>query len=129
MLHIEIEPVWRFRKEGSPQAAIVMLGILNQIRQTGKLTSAATHANLSYRHVWNLIEQWSALHPDLIVAATHRRHGIEAIFRRSHVADLLEIMPFDLLVTNLEVDEARAGRKPILDHQDRQGSAFHPPLP
>jgi molybdate transport repressor ModE-like protein len=59
MLHIEIEPVWRFRKEGSPQAAIVMLGILNQIRQTGKLTSAATHANLSYRHVWNLIEQWS----------------------------------------------------------------------
>ncbi|CAM5330184.1 Putative molybdopterin biosynthesis protein MoeA/LysR substrate binding-domain-containing protein OS=Afipia felis OX=1035 GN=NCTC12722_01118 PE=4 SV=1 [Afipia felis] len=60
MLHIEIEPVWRFRKEGSPQAAIVMLGILNEIRQTGKLTSAATHANLSYRHVWNLIEQWSA---------------------------------------------------------------------
>ena len=60
MLHIEIEPVWRFRKEGSPQAAIVMLGILNQIRQTGKLTSAAAHANLSYRHVWNLIEQWSA---------------------------------------------------------------------
>jgi len=60
MLHIEIEPVWRFRKEGSPQAAIVMLGILNEIRQTGKLTSAASHANLSYRHVWNLIEQWSA---------------------------------------------------------------------
>jgi len=60
MLHIEIEPVWRFRKEGSQQAAIVMLGILNEIRQTGKLTSAATHANLSYRHVWNLIEQWSA---------------------------------------------------------------------
>jgi len=60
MFHIEIEPVWRFRKEGSPQAAIVMLGILNEIRQTGKLTSAATHANLSYRHVWNLIEQWSA---------------------------------------------------------------------
>jgi len=59
MLHIEIEPVWRFRKEGSPQAAIVMLGILNEIRQTGKLTSAAVHANLSYRHVWNLIEQWS----------------------------------------------------------------------
>ena len=59
MLHIEIEPVWRFRKEGSQQAAIVMLGILNEIRQTGKLTSAATHANLSYRHVWNLIEQWS----------------------------------------------------------------------
>jgi molybdate transport repressor ModE-like protein len=59
MLHIEIEPVWRFHKEGSPQTAVVMLGILNQIRETGKLTSAAEHAHLSYRHVWNLVEQWS----------------------------------------------------------------------
>ena len=60
MLDIEIETVWRFRKEGSPQTAVVMLGILNEIRKTGKLTNAAEHAHLSYRHVWNLVEQWSA---------------------------------------------------------------------
>jgi molybdate transport repressor ModE-like protein len=59
MLHVEIETVWRFHKEGSPQTAVVMLGILNEIRKTGKLTSAAEHAHLSYRHVWNLVEQWS----------------------------------------------------------------------
>src|SRR3979490_2945776 len=59
MLHIEIETVWRFHKEGSPQTTVVMLGILNEIRKTGKLTSAANHANLSYRHVWNPVEQWS----------------------------------------------------------------------
>ena len=59
MLQIEIETVWRFRQEGSPQTIVVMLGILNEIRNTGKLTSAATHAQLSYRHVWNLVEQWS----------------------------------------------------------------------
>ena len=59
MLNIEIETIWRFHKEGSPQTAVVMLGILNEIRQTGKLTSAAAHARLSYRHVWNLIEHWS----------------------------------------------------------------------
>jgi molybdate transport repressor ModE-like protein len=59
MLHIEIETVWRFHKEGSPQTTVVMLGILNEIRKTGKLTSAANHAQLSYRHVWNLVEQWS----------------------------------------------------------------------
>jgi molybdate transport repressor ModE-like protein len=58
-MHIEIETIWRFHKEGSPQTAIVMLGVLNEIRKTGKLTSAADHAHLSYRHVWNLIEQWS----------------------------------------------------------------------
>ena len=59
MLQIEIEPVWRFHKEGSPQTAVVMLGVLNDIRTSGKLTSAADHAGLSYRHVWNLVEQWS----------------------------------------------------------------------
>src|ERR1700684_3949287 len=59
VLHIEIEPVWRFHKEDSPQTVVVMLGVLNEIRKTGKLTSAAKDAHLSYRHVWNLIEQWS----------------------------------------------------------------------
>src|SRR5437879_4630087 len=59
MHYIEIETVWRFHKEGSPQTAVVMLGVLNEIRKTGKLTSAAKHAQLSDRHVWNLVEQWS----------------------------------------------------------------------
>src|SRR6201995_2834701 len=58
MLQIEIE--WRFRKEDSPQSVVVMLGVLNEIRKTGKITSAANDVHLSYRHVWNLIEQWSA---------------------------------------------------------------------
>jgi molybdate transport repressor ModE-like protein len=74
MLHIEIEPVWRFHKEGSPQTAVVMLGILNQIRETGKLTSAAEHAHLSYRHVWNLVEQWSEFFGVPLVE-THRGKG------------------------------------------------------
>lgn len=58
-MHIEIETVWRFHKPGSPQTAVVMLGVLNEVRKTGKLTSAAKQADLSYRHVWNLVEQWS----------------------------------------------------------------------
>ncbi|WP_066587581.1 universal stress protein [Sphingomonas pruni] len=66
-----------------------------------------------------LIEQWSALHPDLIVASTHRHRGFEAIFRRSHVAYLLEIMPFDLLVTNLEAADRVAPTIPVADHQHR----------
>ena len=71
---IEIETVWRFRKEGSPQTAVVMLGILNEIRKTGKLTSAAEHAHLSYRHVWNLVEQWSDFFGVPLVE-THRGKG------------------------------------------------------
>src|SRR3954462_8479207 len=74
MLQIEIETVWRFRQEGSPQTIVVMLGILNEIRNTGKLTSAATHAQLSYRHVWNLVEQWSDFF-DVPLVETHRGKG------------------------------------------------------
>src|SRR6476469_5187990 len=74
MHHIEIETVWRFHKEGSPQAAVVMLGVLNEIRKTGKLTSAAKHAQLSYRHVWNLVDQWSEFFGVPLVE-THRCKG------------------------------------------------------
>src|SRR6478736_5023678 len=74
MLRIEIETVWRFHREGSPQTAIVMLGILNEIRKTGKLTSAADHAHLSYRHVWNLVDQWSEFFGVPLVE-THRGKG------------------------------------------------------
>ena len=59
MLDIEIETIWRFRKEGTPQTVVLMLGVLDEIGKTGKITSAAKDVGLSYRHVWNLIEQWS----------------------------------------------------------------------
>ena len=74
MHHVEIETVWRFHKEGSPETAVVMLGVLNEIRKTGKLTSAAKHAQLSYRHVWNLVEQWSDFFGVPLVE-THRGKG------------------------------------------------------
>jgi len=74
MLNIEIETIWRFHKEGTPHTIVVMLGILNEIRKTGKLTSAANHAHLSYRHVWNLVEQWSVFFGVPLVE-THRGKG------------------------------------------------------
>src|SRR5712672_4210167 len=73
-IEIEIETIWRFRKEGSPHTTVVMLGILNEIRKTGKLTSAANHAGLSYRHVWNLVEQWTDFFGVPLVE-THRGKG------------------------------------------------------
>ncbi|CCE01929.1 substrate-binding domain-containing protein [Bradyrhizobium sp. STM 3809] len=60
MLRIAIEPVWRFHKDDGPQSIVVMLSVLSEIKRIGKITSAASDAHLSYRHVWNLIEQWSA---------------------------------------------------------------------
>jgi molybdate transport repressor ModE-like protein len=60
MIHIEIEPVWRFKKDGDPHSARIMLGFLDEIRISGKIGRAAEREGVSYRHAWNLIEGWSA---------------------------------------------------------------------
>lgn len=59
-MRIDIETIWRFRKPGSRQPTSVMLGFLKDIRETGKLTTAASRNQLSYRHAWNLVNEWSA---------------------------------------------------------------------
>jgi molybdate transport repressor ModE-like protein len=59
LIRIEIEPVWRFRKDDDARSMLVMLDFLNEIRATGKISRAADQADLSYRHAWNLIEKWS----------------------------------------------------------------------
>lgn len=73
LIHVEIEPVWRFQREGAPTPPAVMLDLLNDIRVTGKITTAANRANLSYRHAWNLIEKWSGFFG---VPLTERKQGI-----------------------------------------------------
>src|SRR5271170_6406667 len=60
MIHIEIKPVWRFKRDDDTPSILVMLDFLNEIRVTGKITRAAERAGVSYRHAWNLIEKWSA---------------------------------------------------------------------
>ena len=59
MFRIEIEPVWRFKRESDAQSLQLMLDFLNEIRATGKMTRAAGRAQLSYRHGWNLTEKWA----------------------------------------------------------------------
>jgi molybdate transport repressor ModE-like protein len=60
MIHIEIEPVWQFTRDNDPHSIRLMLDFLNEIRITGKIGHAAEREGMSYRHAWNLIEEWSA---------------------------------------------------------------------
>ncbi len=60
MIRIEIEPVWRFRRDEDSASMLIMLDFLNEIRASGKITRAADETQMSYRHAWNLIEKWSA---------------------------------------------------------------------
>jgi molybdate transport repressor ModE-like protein len=73
MFRIEIEPVWRFRREADAQEMLVMLDLLNEIRATGKITRAARRAHLSYRHCWNLTEKWAEFFGAPLVAREQGR--------------------------------------------------------
>jgi molybdate transport repressor ModE-like protein len=59
LIHIEIEPMWRFRRDNNAQSLLIILTLLNEIRVTGKIGRAADRVGVSYRHAWNLIETWS----------------------------------------------------------------------
>lgn len=60
MIQVEIRPVVRFRAAGEREFDFRMVPLLEGLETTGKLTRAAQHAGMSYRHAWNLIEQWTA---------------------------------------------------------------------
>lgn len=74
MIKIDIEAIWHFRRDDAPQALAVMLDFLGEVRTAGKLTSAARHAGMSYRHAWNLVEKWSAFFGEPLVTR-HRGKG------------------------------------------------------
>lgn len=60
MIRIEIQPQWRFHRDGDAASTLVLLELLREIRMSGKITEAAGKAGISYRHAWNLIESWGA---------------------------------------------------------------------
>lgn len=59
MIRIDIRPVWSFRSDEEREFDFRMVPLLEGIEVTGKLTQAARQAGISYRHAWNLIEQWT----------------------------------------------------------------------
>src|ERR1035441_10923160 len=79
MIRIEIEPVWRFKRDEHPQSIEVMIDLLNEIRVTGKITHAATRAGVSYRHAWNLIEKWSAFFEAPLVRSEEHTSELQSL--------------------------------------------------
>jgi putative molybdopterin biosynthesis protein len=59
MIRIDIRPVWRFRAgDGEREFDFRLVAVLDEIDRAGKLTHAAESAGISYRHAWNLVEDW-----------------------------------------------------------------------
>lgn len=61
------------------------------------------------------IDQWREFSPDLIVAVTHGYRGMPSILHHSVVTDMVESLPFDLLLQR---------KRPSGDH--RRGGGRHP---
>jgi len=56
---LSISPAWIFRTANGELFEPVLFRLLEGIRDTGKLTAAATNAGISYRHAWNLLNRGS----------------------------------------------------------------------
>ena len=54
---LNISPAWIFRTANGELFEPVLFRLLEGIRDTGKLTAAATNAGISYRHAWNLLNR------------------------------------------------------------------------
>ncbi|OEY66034.1 substrate-binding domain-containing protein [Marinobacter sp. X15-166B] len=58
---LTIAPAWVFRTNTDELFEPVLFRLLDSVRETGKLTSAASAAGISYRHAWNLLNRGSEI--------------------------------------------------------------------
>ncbi|MDX1799866.1 MAG: substrate-binding domain-containing protein [Marinobacter sp.] len=56
---LNIAHAWVFTTESGKLFDPLMLGLLRDIDNTGKLTVAAERGGISYRHAWNLLNRWA----------------------------------------------------------------------
>lgn len=58
MIQIDIRPLWRIRSGEEREFEFQLIELLAELDVSAKLTQAAEKAGISYRHAWNLIEDW-----------------------------------------------------------------------
>jgi putative molybdopterin biosynthesis protein len=68
MARITIHPALTFTNDYGDRVDPQLFGLLGAVRDTGKLTLAAAHIKLSYRHAWDLLHKWSAFFGGPLVA-------------------------------------------------------------
>ncbi|GHC34124.1 formate dehydrogenase [Kushneria pakistanensis] len=71
---LNIAPAWRFYRDDGELLDPVLFMLLAGIRETGKLTHAASAADISYRHAWNLLNRGEAFF-GMALVEMRRGHG------------------------------------------------------
>ena len=83
MIRIDLRPVWRFRGDTEREFDFQLVAILAELDASGKLTQAAEKAGISYRHAWNLVEEWEAFFgAPLVVKERGRGASLTALGER-----------------------------------------------
>ncbi len=68
MGRVAIKPAWVLQGPDGDHFEPRLFGLLQAVRDSGKLTSASKSVGLSYRHAWQLLSRWAAmLGSDLVV--------------------------------------------------------------
>jgi molybdate transport repressor ModE-like protein len=58
-MKLSISPSWKFSTDQTGPIDPVLLELLRYLQTDHKLTKAAEHANISYRHAWNILKKWN----------------------------------------------------------------------
>ncbi|GGO83671.1 formate dehydrogenase [Marinobacterium nitratireducens] len=130
MKKIQIEPAWSFTDEAGNRLDPKLFGLLQAVHQSGKLTSAAAEAGISYRHAWNLLNKWADFFGVELVEMQKGRGarlsplGDKLLWAEQRVAarlgPQLESLGSEL---NLEIQQLLEGVKPVLRMHASHGYA------
>ena len=58
-MRLTISPILKFSTEDNESIDPVLFVLLRYLKNDHKLTKAAEHANISYRHAWNVLKKWN----------------------------------------------------------------------
>ncbi len=121
MKRIHVEPAWSFRDEAGHRLDPQLFLLLNGIHDKGKLTAAAKQAGISYRHSWNLLNQWAAFFGCELVELQKGRGarltslGEKLLWAEQRVVARLEPQLKSLASElNVEIQRSLAGVSPLL---------------
>ena len=58
-MRLTISPSWKFTTDSDEEIDQILFKLLHYLHSDPKLTKAAEHANISYRHAWNVLNKWN----------------------------------------------------------------------
>ena len=118
---LTISPAWVFRTDTNELFEPVLLQLLENIRDSGKLTTAAAAVGISYRHAWNLLKRGADIF-GLPLGEMHKGRGSSLSVLgekllwadqkvKARLGPQLESMASEL---NDQIRQLKAGAKPRL---------------